>query len=208
MASGQNTPQDAAYWYVPVSRAVIAAVLAVIITFSADHSPVLGSLVFGGFAVVSGLVGGLTGGRALERGVERSAFLAQAIITIVAGVVALAFPRAGLGFLLFLISAWAVVAGFLELYAGLRSRRRHAASRDWIFVGALTVALAVAVLIVPPNLSEQFTGPDGVQRVLNASVVVVGALGAYGAIVAVYLIIAGLSLKWAPTAATQDGIAS
>jgi hypothetical protein len=124
---------------------------------------------------------------------------------------------------LVLVTAWAALTGFLELYIGFRTRGRHGASRDWIFIGALTVVLAVVVLLVPPGFEEQFTGPDGVARVLSASVIVVGILGAYGAITAVYLIIGGLSLKWAPpvatlagdtapsgsaSAATQDGTAS
>lgn len=208
MAGAQDTTRDAAYWYVPLARAAAAAILAIVITFSQDHSAGIGSVVFGGFAAVSGLLIGLLTPRALPRGPERSAFLAIAALGIIAGLIAIVYPRAGLGFLLFLVSGWAIITGFLELYAGLRSRRRHLASRDWIFVGALTALFAVVVLIVPPDFSQQFTGPDGVERVLNTSIVVVGALGAYGAIIAVYLIIAGLSLKWAPAAATQDGIAS
>jgi hypothetical protein len=43
-----------------------------------------------------------------------------------------------------------------------------------------------------------------VERQLTASIIFVGFIGAYGAILAVYLVIAGLSLKWAdrPVAAS------
>jgi hypothetical protein len=63
-------------------------------------------------------------------------------------------------------------------------------------IGGLTVLLAVAFLLVPPGFDQQFTGPDGVERSLTASVVTVGIFGAYAAIVAVLLVIGGLSLKW------------
>jgi hypothetical protein len=53
------------------------------------------------------------------------------------------------------------------------------------------------VLLVPAGLEQQFTGPDHVERVLTASVFVVGLLGAYSAILGVYLVIGGLSLRWA-----------
>jgi uncharacterized membrane protein HdeD (DUF308 family) len=227
MASRHNTLNDAAYWYVPLCRALPAAMLAIVITFSADHSPELGLLTFGIFAVLTGLAVGALSLRTIERGVERSTFLAHGVLTLVAGAVALLVPEAGLGVFLVLVTSWAALTGFLELYAGFRARGRHGASRDWIFVGALTVLLAIVVLLVPPGFREQFTGPDGVDRVLSASVIVVGILGAYGAITAVYLIIGGLSLKWAPTtpalagdaassdsasstipSATQDGTAS
>lgn len=208
MASRHNTLNDAAYWYVPLCRALPAIMLALVITFSADHSPELGLLTFGLFAVLSGLALGLLSLRTVERGVERSTFVTQSLLTVIAGAVALAVPGAGLGLFLVLVTSWAALTGFLELYSGFRSRGRHGASRDWIFVGALTVVLAVIVLLVPPGFEERFTGPDDVARVLNASVIVVGILGAYGAILAVYLIIGGLSLKWAPTAAILAGDAA
>jgi len=205
MASRHNTLSDAAYWYVPLCRALPAAMLALVITFSADHSPELGLLTFGLFGVLSGLVVGALSFFTVAPGIERSLFLAQGALTLLAGAVALLVPEAGLGVFLVLVTAWAALTGFLELYVGFRTRGRHGASRDWIFIGALTVVLAIIVLLVPPGFEEQFTGPDGVARVLSASVIVVGILGAYGAITAVYLIIGGLSLKWAPTPATLAG---
>ena len=205
MVSRDTSTRDAAYWYVPLARAVPAAAMAVLITFSADHSARMGLLGFGMFAVLSGLVLALLSSRPLGPGVQRSVFVGQGVLTVLAGLVALIWPNAGLGFFLFLLSLWAALSGFLELYAGLRSRGRHAASRDWLFIGGLTVVLAIVVLVIPPDMQEQFSGENGVSGVLSTSIIVVGCLGAYGAIAAVYLVIAGLSLKWAPAAALQDG---
>ena len=205
MASRDTPAHDAAYWYVPLVRAIPLAVMAVLITFSADHSSRLGMLSFGLFAVVSGLALALLSSRPLGRGVQRAVFVGQGILTVLAGLVAVIWPNAGVGFFLFLLSGWAALTGFLELYAGIRARGRHAASRDWLFIGGLTVVLALVVLIVPPDLQDQFLGENGVSGVLSTSIIVVGCLGAYGAIAAVYLVIAGLSLKWAPAAAVQDG---
>ena len=56
---------------------------------------------------------------------------------------------------------------------------------------------AIAVLFIPVDYSQAITIPDKVVPNLTASTILVGALGAYAAIVAVYLVIAGLSLKWA-----------
>jgi uncharacterized membrane protein HdeD (DUF308 family) len=205
MASRDTPTHDAAYWYVPLVRAIPLAAMAVLITFSADHSARLGMLSFGLFAILSGLALAVLSPRPLGTGVLRAVFIGQGALTVLAGLVAVIWPNAGIGFFLFLLSAWAALTGFLELYAGIRARGRHAASRDWLFLGGLTVVLALVVLIVPPDLQQQFTGDNGVSGVLSTSIIVVGCLGAYGAIAAVYLIIAGLSLKWAPTAVVQDG---
>jgi hypothetical protein len=184
MASPVYTAEDAAYWYAPLVRAVPAAALACVITFAGGfYTPDYGLGSFGGFAIVAGLVGIFLSIRALGAGATRTLFLLQGIVS--------------------------VVAGFLELVAGIRVRGRRAVARDWIFVGALTVLLAVVALVIPPDYSQHyFAKGDGGSRVLNTSVMIVGALGVYGAISAVYLAIAGFSLRFArnatPDAATTD----
>jgi uncharacterized membrane protein HdeD (DUF308 family) len=183
-------------WYVPVARAIPAIVLAAVVTFSSDHSAPLGYITFGVFAVVAGAILVASALRLSARGVVRSVTLAQGVVSALAGIVALVLPAGGLPFFVFLVSAFAAITGFLELYLGLRSRRSVSSARDWIFVGGLTAVLAVVLLLVPPGFTQSFTGPDGVERQLTASIIVVGVLGAYWAIVGVYLVIAGLSLKW------------
>ena len=195
-------------WYVPLARAVPALVLAAVITFTADHSAPLGLLTLGIFAVIAGAVLTASALRFGAKGVVRTVTFAQGIITVLAGIVSLALPAAGLPFFVFLLTAFAAITGFLELYLGLRSRGKSSSSRDWVFVGGLTALLAIAVLLVPPEFSQSFTGPDDVKRVLTASVIVVGALGAYWAILGVYLVIAGLSLRWATTPAAASAVAS
>jgi uncharacterized membrane protein HdeD (DUF308 family) len=183
-------------WYAPLARAVPALVLAVVVTFSADHSATLGLLTFGLFAVTSGVIITVFALR-VESGAVRTVQLVQGILTAIAGVVSLVMVNGGLPFFLFLLSTFAAVTGFLELYLGIRGRGKDRSARDWTFVGILTVLLAVLVLLVPPGFTQSFTGPDEVERQLTASIIVVGALGAYWAILGVYLVIAGLSLKWA-----------
>ena len=103
MASRESSPRDAAYWYVPLARAIPAAALAAVITFSQDHSPRLGLLSFGGFAVLSGIALGVLAARLMIRSVERSLFITQGGITLLAGVAALLAPGGGLGYVLFLV---------------------------------------------------------------------------------------------------------
>lgn len=201
VSPGRDAPER--YWLPVLVRAAIAIVVAVIITFVPDHSPALGLAVFGGFAIATGVTVGIGGIRSLA-GASRSFSLALAAVSAVLGIVALLLNGGGLPFLIFIVSTWAAITGFIELLLGLRNRGRSPLARDWLFAGGLTMLFAAAVLLVPPGLVEEFTGPDGVQRALTASVIVVGALGAYSAIVGVYLAIAGLSLKWTKPDAAED----
>ena len=201
MSSPDDNPIHATrYWPWVLLRALPALVVAVVITFTADHSAPLGFATFGVLALASGAVVVAGAVRSLENGVVRWCFVTQGVVALVLGAVALFSVGAGLPFLILLVSAYGVLTGFLELYSGIRSRGRVDSARDWIFVGALTVLFAVVVLVVPADYTQPFTGPDGVERALTASIVLVGLLGAYGAILGVYLVIAGLSLKWAPRA--------
>jgi len=177
----------ARYWTVPVARALVALVPAAVITFNADHSAEFGLLVFGAFALVSGLVTGVLSWRTVTDPRDRSLFTIQGVVGVIAGVLALALNAGGLGFFLYIVSVWAAVTGVLEVYAGIRVRGRGQVTRDWLVVGALTAVLALVFLLLPPH-----------------AVVAVGLLGAYLVIIGVYLVIAGVSLSSAHADAPRD----
>ena len=189
-------------WYFPLLRAIPALALAVVITFTPDHSSPLGLIALGAYGLAAGAV--VAWGGVRSQGVERAILVAQGGILAVGGVIALVFSGGGLPFLIFLLSSVAAITGFLELYLGLRGGPLR---RDRLFVGGVTALLALGVLIVPPGLEQTTTGVDGPTGVLTASTIVVGALGAYLAVIGVYLVIAGLSLKWAAAPSTSPVVA-
>ena len=180
-------------WYLPLLRAIPAIAFAAVVTFSQDHSSSVGLIALGGYGIAGGAVLVWSGVRA--SGVERVVLIVQGGILAVAGIIAFATTGGGLPYLVFLLSSVAALTGLLELYLGLRGGPLR---RDRMFVGGITVLLAVAVLLVPPGFQQQLGGIEGVAGVLTASTIVVGALGAYFAVIGVYLVIAAFSLKWAP----------
>ena len=200
MAVTKGTAPDAATpWYLPVARAIPAVAVALAVTFTADHSTQLGFITFGLFTLVSGLVIAAVTLRTPGRGTDRTITLVQAAVLIVAGVIALLMINGGLPFLILLVTGVAAITGFLELYLGLRGRGRDRAAKDHVFVGALTALLALGLLLVPPGFVQSYVVDDQT-HLLTASIVVVGVLGAYWVILGVYLVIAGLSLKWSTDA--------
>lgn len=183
------------YWPVQLTRAVPALVAGLVTTFIADHSAQFGLVVFGAFAVVSGVILGWGALQAEKRLLP----LAQAIVTAVSGVAALVFNVAGTGALFLIVITFAAVTGFMELYRGLRARGRDPLARDWITVGALTSLLALAVLLVPADYAAPWSVVDkGVAATgtLTAQIIVVGIIGAYMILIGVYLVIAGFSSRW------------
>jgi uncharacterized membrane protein HdeD (DUF308 family) len=185
------------YWILPLARVLPAAIIALAITFSSNHSAVVGYFALGGFLLVSGAIVFAGALRLLKPGTARTLSLVQGAIMVVGGTVALIFTGPNVALLLFLTSALLGASGVIELIAGLVSRGANPAARDWIFVGALSALFAIVFLFIPSDFYLNVV-LEGEQRpALTASVILVGAFGAYAAVVAVYLAIAGLSLKWA-----------
>ena len=206
--SSHASRSAARYWPVPLLRAVPLLALGVAITFSPDHSARVGLLGFGVAALVGGLVLVVGSLRLLDDRSSRPLGVVQGVASLVAGALALVFSGGGLPVLVAVVTAFAVVTGALELVAGLRRRGRSPLARDWTTVGALTIVLAVAFLVVPPDYSRQLGGIEEIEGVLTSSTVLVGLLGAWGALVGVFLVIAGLSLKWQTGADAAPGPAT
>lgn len=196
--------QRAAYWPIPLVRAIPAGVLAIVITFSADHSARLGLLSFGGFAVTTGVAVALLAWMRLRGVAARPYLVASGAISVALGVLAFAVTDGGIPALLLVLTAWAVLTGALELYIGVRARRRHAASTDWITVGAITLLAGAVFALLPPDVADEFTNADKTTGVLDSAVIAVGLLGAYAAIILVFLAIAGFSAKWGTTRRPVD----
>lgn len=182
-------------WVVPALRAIVALVVGFAITFTPAHSAAFGLVAFGLFAVVEGAVvsAGAFGDRAERR--SRGLFVLQGALTVVAGVAALVLPEGGVHYFVWVVSAWAIVTGALELVSGFRARGRAAAARDWMILGGLTLILAIAFLVVPPDYSQRLGGIEQVTGELTASVVLVGMFGAWAIVAGVLLGIAAVSAR-------------
>ncbi|MCI2956792.1 hypothetical protein MN032_03715 [Agromyces atrinae] len=176
-----HTGGDVRAFIIPLVRAALALAAGIVVTFAQDHSAPFGLAVFGAWALAAGLLIGALQLRFEADRLTRLLGVIQAVVTAVAGILALTVGG-GLAFLLVIVSAWAAITGFLELYAGYRARGRSAAARDWLMFGGFTAVLALVFLLLPPNV-----------------VVSVGILGAYWIILAVFAAIAAFSLKWAPS---------
>jgi hypothetical protein len=174
----------AAYWPVPLSRAIVAIAVGAVVTFIADHGPHIGLFALGVIALGGGLViASLSRARIADRTAAR-VLTAQGVLSAVIGIaaIALGFTTAGIGTLLLVATLFAALTGVLELYAGLRTRSTTM-GRDWLTVGGGTMLFAIVLLLIPAD-----------------TILTVGLIGAYGVVVGVYLVIAALSLRWSTTA--------
>lgn len=160
-----------------ILRSIPALVAAVVITFSRNHAAVVGLTVFVGFAFLLASTLIFTVMSVPLEGLNRKLVGIQAIATVVAAAIASATLTGGLPALLLVLSIWAGITAALELYAGYRESNRTVA-KEWLTIGGFTAILAIIEAVVPMN-----------------DVYAVGIFGAYAAIVGVYQVIAGISLR-------------
>lgn len=188
MAPAVPAPKSNRYWVVPAVRAVVALAATAVITFTRDaHTAEFGLIVFGVFAILDGLATAILSVTGGLRGNTRTLFIVQGAIGVIAGVLALTLMSSGLGLYLYLVTVWAALTGFLELYNGIRNRGRDAAARDWLITGALTAVLAIAFLLIP------------VDALLS-----IGLFGAWAVIVGVFQAIGAVSLRSASRAVAAE----
>ena len=157
------------------------AVSGIFITFSVDHGPEIGMVALAILALGTAVVRGWALWSIVHLGATwrfANGFVASG--STVVGIVALvALTQSfGLGLLVMLTVSWAVFLAVCD--AAMAFRVRHGQlSRDLGVLAIASGALATVEIVFPLS-----------------SVYAVGILGAYGVIVAVYLAIAGVSLRF------------
>ena len=105
-------------------------------------------LVFGVFAVAAGIFAILEGLRTEERR-RRWLYLAVGVVAALAGIVALAWPAITARALLYLIAAWAIVTGVIELAGAFRTRLVTMPERVLLASGAISVVFGILLLVWP-----------------------------------------------------------
>ncbi|MBX3158869.1 MAG: DUF308 domain-containing protein [Deltaproteobacteria bacterium] len=104
-------------------------------------------LVFGIYAIIDGILALSVGTSAVDH--PRGAMIAQGLVSLVAGALALAWPGMTALVLLVVIGLWAIVAGVLEIVTAIRVRK--AIRYEWLLglEGVLSIAFGIALLLSP-----------------------------------------------------------
>ncbi|WP_243075897.1 acyl-CoA synthetase [Microbacterium sp. SS28] len=188
--------------HVQLARAAFAALAAVMITFSPDHSAAVGMAVFSGWAIATSIVFFVAIWLVYPAG-SRWPSVLLGIVTVIAGMVGGVSTWRTTTIFFVVVIVWAVLAGVIETAAGLRARRTAAEShdpqargeaRDALTVGIMTLLLAVGLAVVPTQYAlDYYIADAGQSFTLTGITIGVGVFGGYAAIIAVYLGIAGFS---------------
>jgi len=203
VSAAPNSPSRARAFevrHLQLARALFAALAAIMVTFSSDHSAAVGLSVFSGWAIATAIVFLVAAWQVYTAG-SRVVPVVLGVLTLVAGMVA-GLPGIRSTTLFFaLVITWSLITGLVELVSGIRGRGADEHARDAILVGSLTIALGLGLLVVNPAYSlEYFNRTVGEGGTLTGITIGVGIFGGYAAIIAVFLGIAGFSPRRLPAA--------
>jgi uncharacterized membrane protein HdeD (DUF308 family) len=136
-------------WWLVALRGIAAILFGVLAAIVPGLTLALLVMLFGAYALIEGgfnvvaAVRGATGGRAWW------ALLLEGLVSLAAGVVAFVMPGLTALALVYLIAAWAIVTGILEIAVAVRLRK-HITGEWWLALsGVLSIAFGVLVSLFP-----------------------------------------------------------
>jgi uncharacterized membrane protein HdeD (DUF308 family) len=170
-------------WWTIMLRGVIA-ILFGIIALAAPGAILLSlALLFGIYLVADGIIGLVGTVRAVSLRGHWGALLAEAVLNILMGLVALFIPGAAVLAFVLLMAAWALISGGLMLWAALRLHASH--GKWWLGLGGVVSLVWGVMLVVAP---------------LMGAVVLTWWLGIYAILFGISLLVCGWRLHGQRTA--------
>ena len=179
MTMALGTVELARYWWVFILRGVLAIIFGIIAFVSPPTTIAVLVLLFGAWALVDGVFH--IAGAMRDRSMTRSFWLTilEGVVSIIAGVLALAFPDAAAASLLLLIAAWSIVTGVVEVVLAIRLREQITGEL-WLAIGGLlSIAFGVLLILYPTS----------------GAITIVWIIGAFAIVFGLSLIVLGWRLR-------------
>ena len=136
-------------WWSLVVRGLAAIALGLITVVR--HGITLGQLelLFGGYAIVDGLLSLAGAIRAAESGERWAPLATEGLVGIAAGIVTYAWPAIPLVSFGYIVAVWAFLTGGLELAAALQLRKHVSGEWMLMFGGIASLVLGLLMIAIP-----------------------------------------------------------
>lgn len=136
-------------WWALALRGLVAIVFGLIALLMPGITLIALVFLFGAYSLVDGVFGVAAAVRAAEAHHRWGWLLVEGIAGILTGIIAFVVPGITAIVLLYLIAAWALVTGVLELLAGFRLHGHLA--NEWMLLlgGAVSIIFGVFLIVHP-----------------------------------------------------------
>jgi uncharacterized membrane protein HdeD (DUF308 family) len=142
-------PTEAGHWWALALRGGIAILFGLAALLRPGIALAALILLFGAYALVDGAFAIVGVFRGTRSGTPRWLLLLEGVVGILAGIIALVFPGLTAVALLYLVAAWAVVTGLVQVFTAIRLRQEITGEWALILGGILSVLFGVLLAILP-----------------------------------------------------------
>jgi uncharacterized membrane protein HdeD (DUF308 family) len=148
----------AANWRALALRGLVALLFGLVVLFWPGLVLAVLAVLFGIYALVDGAITFVPALRSSDRDAQRSLPLAEGVVGIIAGLVALLWPGLSASGLVYVIAGWAVATGVLKILSAIALRAE--VENGWLLAGsgALSVLFGT-VLVVLARSDLPFLAP-------------------------------------------------
>lgn len=138
-------------WWLVLLRGVLAILFGLVALFTPGTALLAIVFVFGAYAILDGITAIVAGIR--HRGAESHWVwhLVQGVVSVIAGVVAFAWPGVTVLALLFVIAFWSIVNGIAEIMESFAMRKRGSGTWGWMLAAGIVSVLFGIVLVIQPG---------------------------------------------------------
>lgn len=166
MPPGSAAPMPTRLWWMIVLRGIAALLFGLIAIFWPGISLDALVILFGAYALADGLIA-LLGSLRMAAGEPRRGFLSlTGIAGILIGLVSIFWPQATVLLLLYVVAAWALLFGIIEIIGSLRLKKQ--VGPDWPLSkgGIILVAFGLLLLAFPNAVAVAATWVIGIFALL------------------------------------------
>jgi uncharacterized membrane protein HdeD (DUF308 family) len=166
-------------WWAVALRGVLAILFGLVAFFMPTIAFLSLVLLFGAYALVDGIFAIVTGIRHRQEESRWWVLVLEGLVGIAAGVITFVFPPATALALVYVIAAWSLVTGVLEMIAAVRLRKEITGEWMLFLTGVLSVIVGLGMAIFP--------GP--------AAIAIVWVIASYAIVFGVLMLILAFRLR-------------
>ena len=136
MTSTDATRAVKALWWLVLLRGVLAVIFGLYALFQPETALLALIFVYGFYAIFDGVAALVVGFR--NRGTSHWGWhLAQGVVSLIAGAIALFWPGPTVLALVLIIAVWSIVLGVTQIVEAFTARRQGSPSWVWLLVGGI-----------------------------------------------------------------------
>ena len=139
----------ARHWWTLALRGALAILFALIAFLHPFGAALALVIFFGAYSLVDGILALVAASRLSHQDENWQPLIMEGVIGVLFGVIAFASPAAIALALTYVVAAWAILTGVLEIVAAVRLRRVIADELFLVFTGVLSIVIGLVLLTDP-----------------------------------------------------------